>query len=52
MIWGAEDRIVPATHADGLPSAVALHRLDGVGHMAHMEAAGEVSRLLGAMAGD
>ena len=51
VIWGAEDRIVPAVHAQGLPSAVAVHLLDGVGHMAHMEAAGEVNRLVGAMAG-
>ncbi len=46
VIWGAEDRIIPAAQAKGLPAAIAVNLLDGVGHMAHMEAAGEVNRLI------
>jgi pyruvate dehydrogenase E2 component (dihydrolipoamide acetyltransferase) len=38
VIWGAQDRVVP-------PAGDA-HVLDGAGHSPHMEAAGEVNRLL------
>ena len=51
VIWGRDDRIIPAGHADGLPANVSVHILDDVGHMAHMEAAGEVNRLLAEIAG-
>ena len=33
-------------HADGLPPAVAVHRVDGAGHMPHVEQAGAVNRRL------
>lgn len=46
VIWGDEDRIIPPQHADGLPASVAVHRLAGAGHMAHMEAAAEVNPLI------
>jgi pyruvate dehydrogenase E2 component (dihydrolipoamide acetyltransferase) len=46
VIWGRHDRIIPAAQAQGLPGNVAVHLLDGAGHMAHMEAAGEVNRLI------
>ena len=46
VIWGAEDRIIPPQHAQGLPATVAIHQLAGAGHMAHMEAATEVNRLI------
>jgi pyruvate dehydrogenase E2 component (dihydrolipoamide acetyltransferase) len=46
VVWGAEDRIIPPRHADGLPATVPVHRLAGAGHMAHMEAATEVNRLI------
>jgi pyruvate dehydrogenase E2 component (dihydrolipoamide acetyltransferase) len=40
VIWGAADRVVP-------PADVAdAHVIDGSGHSPHMEAAGEVNRLL------
>ena len=45
-IWGHADGIVPPAHADGLPAAVAVHRLRGAGHMPHVEQAGAVNRLL------
>jgi pyruvate dehydrogenase E2 component (dihydrolipoamide acetyltransferase) len=52
VIWGKGDRIVPAGHAEGLPGAVAVYLLEGAGHMAHMEQAGEVNRLIGTLVGD
>ncbi len=48
VIWGAEDRIIPATHAQALGEAAEVHVLPGKGHMVMMEAAKEVNRLLGA----
>lgn len=48
VIWGAEDRIIPARHAEGLPPSVAVHIVPGAGHMPHMERAAEVNRLLAA----
>ena len=33
VAWGTEDRVLPATQADGLPPAFRLHRVEGAGHM-------------------
>jgi pyruvate dehydrogenase E2 component (dihydrolipoamide acetyltransferase) len=42
-IWGAEDRIIPASHAD----AVADHHvLPGAGHMVHIEKPDDVNKLI------
>jgi pyruvate dehydrogenase E2 component (dihydrolipoamide acetyltransferase) len=46
VVWGREDRIFPVAHAERLPRDADLHVLDGVGHAPHMEAAGEVNRIL------
>jgi pyruvate dehydrogenase E2 component (dihydrolipoamide acetyltransferase) len=46
VIWGAEDKIIPARQAEGLPATVQTHVLSGAGHMPHLEKASEVSRLL------
>ena len=46
VVWGAEDRIVPATHASGLEDPVVVHVIEGAGHMVHMEKAAEVSALI------
>jgi len=46
VIWGSADRIIPAAHAAGLPQNVAVHVLDGYGHLVHLEAASEVNKLL------
>lgn len=51
VIWGREDRIIPARHAESLPAALAVHVLDGAGHMVHMEKAGEVNALIRVHAG-
>lgn len=45
-IFGRDDRIVPARHADALPGHVAVHRLSGVGHMPHVEATALTGRLV------
>lgn len=37
VIWGTEDRIIPAHHGQGLPGRVGLHVLRGVGHLPHVE---------------
>ena len=46
VIWGDRDAIVPPAHGEGLPDTVTLHRIGDCGHMPHMEAAGEVNRLI------
>ncbi len=51
VLWGAKDRIIPATHAEGLPSSVQARIVDGCGHMAPMESASEVNQVIGAMVG-
>jgi len=45
-IWGDQDQIVPAAHAEGLPENVNVTVLAGYGHMVQMEAASELNRLL------
>jgi pyruvate dehydrogenase E2 component (dihydrolipoamide acetyltransferase) len=51
VIVGAKDRIIPPAHAKGLPGNVKIHVIETAGHMPHMEAAGDVNRLLAAIAG-
>jgi len=42
VLWGAEDAVLPAAHASAVPRArVAI--IDGVGHMAMLEASGKVN---------
>jgi pyruvate dehydrogenase E2 component (dihydrolipoamide acetyltransferase) len=48
LVAGGQDRIIPPAHAEGLPGTVTVHRFPGAGHMPHMEAAGDVNRLLAA----
>ena len=48
LIWGAADRIVPATHAGGLPDRMHVEVIDAVGHMPMMEASMRVNQVLGA----
>ena len=51
VIVGAQDRIIPAAHAKGLPGNVKVHVIDNAGHMPHMEASSEVNRLIEEIAG-
>ena len=41
-VWGAQDRIVPASNAAALDGRASVHLVDGAGHMAHMEKPQEV----------
>jgi len=43
VIWGADDRIIPAAHVAGLAKATVLA---GAGHMVQIERADEVARLI------
>lgn len=45
VVWGAQDQIIPASHAQKAPERAEIHVLEGSGHSPHMEAAGEVNRL-------
>ncbi len=51
IVWGRADRIVPVAQADGLPAAIAVHVIDGAGHLPHLEAANVVNGLLTAFIG-
>ena len=46
VIWGREDRIIPAHHAGSAPQGATVEVLDGAGHMVQMERANDVNRLL------
>jgi pyruvate dehydrogenase E2 component (dihydrolipoamide acetyltransferase) len=46
VLWGSEDRILPASHALNLPPHVRAEVLPGYGHMVHMEAASKVNTLI------
>jgi pyruvate dehydrogenase E2 component (dihydrolipoamide acetyltransferase) len=46
VIWGERDAIVPAAHAEAAPGRAETRVLPDVGHSPHMEAAGDVNRLL------
>lgn len=46
MVWGKDDQIVPAAHAVNAPPGATVELFDGVGHMAQMERAGDVNRLI------
>jgi pyruvate dehydrogenase E2 component (dihydrolipoamide acetyltransferase) len=51
VIWGRQDRIIPASHAEGLPASIRVHLLDGAGHMVHMEKGTEVNDLIRSFVG-
>ena len=46
VLWGARDQIIPVHHAQELPESVNVHIFEDVGHMAPMEVASEVNRLI------
>ena len=46
VVFGLEDRITPAHHAEDLSPLVALHRFPKIGHLPHFEARREVARLI------
>jgi pyruvate dehydrogenase E2 component (dihydrolipoamide acetyltransferase) len=46
VVWGAQDRVIPVAHAGNAPPRATVRVLEGAGHMAMMEKAGEVNGLL------
>ena len=46
VVWGGEDRVIPARHAASAPPGATIEVLDGAGHMVQMERASDVNRLL------
>ena len=46
IVWGEDDRILSASHADGLPASIKVTRLPGVGHIAHMEKSSEINNVI------
>jgi pyruvate dehydrogenase E2 component (dihydrolipoamide acetyltransferase) len=50
VIWGAEDKIIPAAHAKAAPAAK-VEIIEGSGHMVQLEQAGKVNSLIKAHVG-
>ncbi|HEY3597176.1 MAG TPA: acetoin dehydrogenase dihydrolipoyllysine-residue acetyltransferase subunit [Paraburkholderia sp.] len=46
LIWGLQDRILPARHADGLPGRIAVHRFTQAGHLPQIEARDDVAAIV------
>jgi pimeloyl-ACP methyl ester carboxylesterase len=46
VVFGREDRIIPAMHAERVGGRVAVHLYRGVGHLPHFEIRDEIARLL------
>ncbi|MDH5540881.1 MAG: acetoin dehydrogenase dihydrolipoyllysine-residue acetyltransferase subunit [Rhizobacter sp.] len=46
VVWGRDDRIIPAAHAANAAAGAQVEVLDGAGHMPMMEKAGEVNALI------
>lgn len=46
LIFGTEDRVIPASHAHGLPGKVGVHIFAGCGHMPQIEERAAVLQIL------
>jgi pyruvate dehydrogenase E2 component (dihydrolipoamide acetyltransferase) len=46
VVWGEQDRIIPPDHARRAPEGAEVHVLEGSGHSPHMEAPGDVNRVI------
>ena len=46
IIWGAKDRIIPASHSNALGDSAKIHVFPNAGHMVQMEAANDVNLIL------
>lgn len=46
VIWGRNDQVIPVADADNAPAGATVEIFDGVGHMAQLERANDVNRLI------
>lgn len=46
VVWGGQDRIIPAAHAGNAPAGATVRVFDDAGHMSQMEKANDVNALL------
>jgi pyruvate dehydrogenase E2 component (dihydrolipoamide acetyltransferase) len=46
VLWGKQDRIIPVSHAEGLPDSILVNFFEKCGHMVHVEAASDVNRTI------
>ena len=46
VIWGEDDRVIPAAHAKALEGRAKTEIISGAGHMAQMERASRVNELV------
>jgi len=46
VMWGGQDRIIPAAHAQNAPAGATVKVFEDAGHMSQMEKANEVNALL------
>ncbi|HSB26029.1 MAG TPA: acetoin dehydrogenase dihydrolipoyllysine-residue acetyltransferase subunit [Burkholderiaceae bacterium] len=46
VVWGREDRVIPASHAGNAPPGATVEVFDDAGHMSMMEKASDVNALL------
>lgn len=51
VVWGAQDRIIPATQATNLPKSVELRLIPNAGHIPQMETAAAVNDIIKATVG-
>ena len=47
IIWGGDDRIIPAAHGRAFAGDLPVHIIEQTGHLPHMEKSGDVNRLIG-----
>lgn len=47
VVWGAQDRVIPMQHGQGLPATVRSETIEGAGHMVQMERSTQVNDLIG-----
>ena len=46
VIFGEQDRVIPPTHAEGLPVRIPVTRVAGAGHLPHLEKSAEVNEAI------
>ena len=46
IVWGAQDRVLPAAQAEHAPAAARVAIVERSGHSPQLEAAGEFNRLV------